>query len=249
MNMILMLGIIAFFYFVSLLLLCLYHDKINTRAGNIAFVFFDLVAFFCWNLAAYQVGWLEEGFMTFGNISPLVCTLVPLTVFMGEKTKNYCYSAIACLWTGMFLAMLISPEHAYLFNFFERANFLYASEAVCHLVCSLFGIYLILTGQVKTDFRHWLQSVIFLFSIITFAVFLNYVFHKGFFGMNPYGDYSIYMIDIFGSFEATLLAYYLGVLLVLTIGWQTGALLQRLVTRAERKKSKPSNEEAENVEV
>ena len=234
MNMILMLGIITFFYFVSLLLLCMFHEKINIRVGNAVFIVLDIVTFFCWNLAAYQIGWLENGFMTLGNISPLVCTLIPLTLFMGEKTKNYCYSALSFLWLGLFFAMLISPEHAYLFNFNDEANFLYASEALCHMVCSLFGIYLILTGQVKTDFRHWLQSLIFLFSIITFAVILNHLFHKNFFGMDPYGNYSIYMIDIFATFEATLVAYYLGVLLVLTIGWQVGALFHRFVQRTKR---------------
>lgn len=47
--------------------------------------------------------------------------------------------------------------------------------------------------------------------------------------MDPYGDYTIYMIDIFGSFEATLVAYLLGVLLVLTIGMEIGYLFFKLV--------------------
>ena len=49
--------------------------------------------------------------------------------------------------------------------------------------------------------------------------------------MNPYGGYSIYMIDIFGSFEATLAAYYLGVLLVLTIGMQVNGMLDKLTQK------------------
>ena len=54
--------------------------------------------------------------------------------------------------------------------------------------------------------------------------------------MDPYGDYTIYMIDIFGSFEATLVAYLLGVLLVLTIGMEIGYLFFKLVesTHEER---------------
>ena len=39
------------------------------------------------------------------------------------------------------------------------------------------------------------------------------------------------MIDIFGSFEATLLAYYLGVLLVLTVGMQGVAILDRVTAK------------------
>ena len=47
--------------------------------------------------------------------------------------------------------------------------------------------------------------------------------------MDPYGNYTIYMIDIFGSFEATLAAYLLGVLLVLTLGMQIGYVFFKLV--------------------
>ena len=72
-----------------------------------------------------------------------------------------------------------------------------------------------------------------MFSVITFGVLLNYIFHLDNFGMDPYGGYSIYMIDIFGSCEVTLLAYYLGVFLVLTIGMQAGYGIQRLVERVD----------------
>ena len=48
--------------------------------------------------------------------------------------------------------------------------------------------------------------------------------------MNPYGQYGIYFIDIFGSFGATLIAYYVGVLLVLTIGWHVGRIFVKLTS-------------------
>ena len=93
---------------------------------------------------------------------------------------------------------------------------------------SLFGIYLFMTRQVKADFKHWVKAIVFLLSLITFGVFLNYVFHKRFFGMNPYGSYSIYFLDIFHSFPLTLFAYYMGVVLVLTLGLQLGVILEYL---------------------
>ena len=57
------------------------------------------------------------------------------------------------------------------------------------------------------------------------------MFHTNNFQMDPYGGASIYMIDIFGSFWATVVAYYLGVLLVLTIGMQIGYGVQKLVEK------------------
>ena len=49
--------------------------------------------------------------------------------------------------------------------------------------------------------------------------------------MDPYGSASIYMLNIFGSFWATLVAYYFGVVLVLTLGMQGVAALDRLTTK------------------
>ena len=99
------------------------------------------------------------------------------------------------------------------------------------MVCSLYGIFLVLSQQVKADFKHWVKSIIFTLSIITFGVVLNFVYHKNHFGMDPYGSASIYMIDIFGSFWATLVAYYFGVVLVLTVGMQGVSLLDRFTAR------------------
>ena len=46
--------------------------------------------------------------------------------------------------------------------------------------------------------------------------------------MDPYGDYAIYFIDIFGTFEATLIAYLLGVLVILILGLEGGFLMHRM---------------------
>ncbi len=229
MNMMQMVGIMVAVYFITLTLLAFYRNIINVKVGNAVFIIVDLVFFFCWNYAAYLRGWLEDGFMTLENISPFIMTLIPLTVFLSERIRSYCNSAIAFLWVGMFLALMISPQHAYIFSYNIDASFVYVSEAACHLIASLYGAFLIITKQVKCDARHWRRSVICMYSVIGFGVILNYLFHTRNFGMDPYGKYTIYMLDIFGSFEATLVAYLLGVLVVLTVGMQIGLLFFKLV--------------------
>ena len=235
MNMITMLGLLTIVYFCSLLLICLYKDHINVKVGNLIFVILDVIFFFCWNYAAYHAGWLDEGFMTLGNISPFIFTVIPLTYMMNDKVKDFAFSAIAFLWLGMFIAMYVSPEYAYLFGFNHEANLLYTGEALCHMLSSLFGLYLIITGQVKVSVKSLLKSVVFMYSVIFFGVFLNFVFHKSHFGMDPYGNYTIYMIDIFGTFEATFIAYLLGVFLVLMLGCQMGLLVEKLVKKQSKK--------------
>lgn len=231
MNMMQMVGIMVLCFFTSILALSFFHKYINVKLGNTIFIIADLIFFFAWNYAAFQRGWLESGFMTLGNISPFIMTLIPLTVLLSPKVREYCYATIAFLWLGMFVALMVSPEHAYIFSFNIEANFVYTAEAACHLIAAIYGFYLMISGQVKCNADNLKKALICMFSVIAFGVFLNLFFHTDNFGMDPYGGYSIYMIDIFGSFETTLLAYCLGVFLVLTIGMQTGYGIQRLVDK------------------
>lgn len=231
MDMTVVLAIFTFFFFVTLSLMCFYRSKINVKLCNVIFIIADFLAYSAWNYAAYLSGWLKKGWMTLGNISPLMFTLILLTPFMNEKVKHYVHCAIAFLSTGMFLAMLISPEHDYIFNFNTEATFIYTTEAVAHLVCALYGIYLVLSHQVKADFKSLLKGATCTLSIITLGVILNFIFHTNNFGMDPYGTAKIYMLDLFGSFEATLVAYYFGVMLVLIVGMQSVYALDRLTAK------------------
>ena len=228
MDMMFVLGVLAAVFFVSLTLLCFFHDQINVKICNALFVIVDLLFYFIWNVGMYEEGWLKGSFATLDNISPMIFTVIPLTVFMKDRIKDFAFSAIAFLWVGMFLALFISPEYTYLYNYRTEASLVYTGEALCHMLASLFGIYLILTKQVKLEFSTWIKSMIFLYSIILFGVCLNVLVHKSFFGMDPYGQYSIYFMDLFGTFEATLVAYLLGIMVVLTLGMQAGYLLDRL---------------------
>ena len=65
----------------------------------------------------------------------------------------------------------------------------------------------------------------FVYTSIGFGVFLNWCFHLSNFGMDMYGDASIYFLDIFGSFEVTFIAYLLGVLATLLLGFLFGIFL------------------------
>lgn len=233
MDMNVMLGVLASVYFVSLTLICLYRKKINTKIFNIVFIVADVIFYFVWNLGMQERGWLKNGFQTLGNISPFTFTLIPFTLIMKDKLKEYAYAAIAFLWVGMFLALFISPEYTYLFDYKTEANLAYTGEALCHMLAALFGVYLILTEQVKLNLATWMKSIVFLYSVILYGVFLNYFFHKDNFGMDMYGNYSIYMFDLFGSFETTFIAYLLGVLVVLTIGMQAGMVMERLTRPRE----------------
>ena len=231
MDMTVILGIFTLFFFVTLFIMCFYRSKINFKFWNTVFIIADFVVMSCWTYSFYDRGYLGSGWRTFDNISPMMFTIMVLTPFMSEKIKDYAYSAFAFLNVGMFLAMLISPEHDYIFNFRTEATFAATSEAIGHMICSLYGIFLVLTKKVKADFNHWVKSIVFLLSIISFAVTLNFIYHRSYFGMDPYGVAQIYMFDLFGNFYATLVAYYFGIILVLTVGMQGVALLDSITMK------------------
>ena len=227
-----MLAALSVVFFLALFLMCLFRDKMKNPIINPLFIFVCAVFFFFWNYAAYERGWLEDGFMTLENISPYICTVICFTPLLSKKVKDYAYSAIAFLGFGMFLAMFVSPEASYLLDFSQNANFMHISEAACHLIMALYGFYLILSDKVALDLVSFTRSLVFMFSSIGFGVFLNLVFHRANFGMNMYGSYSIYFLDIFRSFEITLVAYLLGVLGVLALGFLVGIFLDRLTKTA-----------------
>ena len=231
MHMLLMLGILTLIYFMALFLISMYRYHINRKACDVIFILADIVFFFCWNYAGFKQGWLDDGWLTLDNISPFIFTLIPLTPLFKQKFAQDAYCAIAFLNVGMFFALLVSPEHAYIFNFNTEASFIYTSEAACHLLASLYGFYLVLTDRVKLTMRSWLKSIKVMYSVITLGVVLNLIFHKSFFGMDPYGNASIYFFDIFGSFSATLTAYYLSVAVVLTLGLQASYFLEKLTAK------------------
>ena len=220
-----MLGGLTLVFFVGLFLMCFFRERLSNPIFNPLFIIVCAICFFCWNYAAYERGWLEDGFMTLENISPFICTVILATPFMSEKIKDFANCTIAFLGFGMLLALYISPGASYFMDHNLTASFMHISEAACHLVMALYGFYLILCGKVKTDWQSYGKAIVFIYTAIGFGVFLNWCFHLGNFGMDMYGDYSIYFLDIFGSFEVTFVAYLVGVLGTITLGFLVGIFL------------------------
>ena len=247
MDMTVLLGIYTCFYFITLFLMCYYRNKINVRVWNLCFFIANFVTFSAWNYGAYlYTNWLKYGWMTFGNISPMTFTIIILLPIFNERVREYAMSSIAFLNFGMFIAMLISPEYDYIFNFKTEATFMYATEAVCHLICSLFGIYLVFSKQIKADFEHWWKGLTFTLSLITLGVICNFVYHRDYFGMNPYGNAKIYMIDLFSGFWPTVIAYYFGIAIVMTVGLQIVYLLEKATAKFfEHEHAESHSEDAE----
>lgn len=230
MSMMGMTATLIFIYFTCIWFVVILLSKVKHKTiVNIVFVVLNCIFFLALNVKVYQSRNANNyTFMTFDNISPFTFTFMPFIFLFRNKIKESFLAAISFLSAGMFVAMLVTPQYAYLLSFNNEAGMDFLFDALCHLNCSLFGIYLISSGQVKISFKNLVSSTIFMYSVITFGVIGNYIFHLNNFGMNPYGGYSIYFIDIFEEYWATLLAYYVGVFLVLSIGFFGNALLNHI---------------------
>ena len=121
----------------------------------------------------------------------------------------------------------------------QMSTFAHVSEAACHLSMALYGFYLILVGKVDLSWQSYGKSLVFIYTAIGFGVFLNWCFHLGNFGMDMYGDYSIYFIDIFGSFEITFIAYLVGVFATIAMGYLVGMFLNWLSKPQEEEEPQP----------
>ena len=247
MHMMIMLAILCAVFFVALFLMCFFREKLTSRIFNPLFLAVCAVCFFCWNYAAYERGWLEDGFMTLENISPFICTVILVTPLMAKWVKDLAYCTIAFLGFGMFLALFVSPGAEYFANFRYTANFIHISEATCHLVMALYGFYLILSNKVKINFKNLGKAAAFIYASIGFGVFLNWCFHLGNFGMNMYGNYSIYFLDIFGSFAATFIAYLVGVFGTILLGYLAAIFLD-WISRSPKKNEEETVAEQPAVE-
>ena len=234
MHIIQMLGIISAVFFVALFLMCLFRDKLDTPVLNYLFVGTCAMFFFLWNYSMYEHRGSVNCFMVFENISPYISAVISVTPILNKKVREFAYSAIAFLGFGMFVAMFISPEVEFLFNFHQDAKFIHVCEAVCHLIMGLYGFYLVLSEKVKLDLKTYGKALIFIYSSIGFGLFLNFFFHQSNFGMNMYGGYSIYFLDIFDSFAATLVAYLFGVLATITLGFIIALLLDWYCRRPKK---------------
>ncbi len=230
MPMMTMLIICVVIYFSMLITILLYHKYMKPEVTNLIFIIVNTVLFIGYNINDYY----RHGTfipLTFDQISPFTFTMLPLSYLMNDKIKSYFFSAVSFLSVGMFIAMLVSPQEAYLSSNRVEATMLYVLDTLEHLNCSLFGIYLITSGQIKLNRECLKKAFIFMYSVIGFVVCCNFLFHTNYFGMGPFSNFGIYMFRLFDSYWANLLAYLLGVALVLSIGFEFNYILKKLNTQ------------------
>ncbi len=229
MPMMIVVMIFELVYFSSLAIMVFYQKQINRKYAIAMFTGINILFYFFEWLYYFKTG--QFRFIVFEQISPCMFTMLSLSYFMKEKTRDAFYCAAAFLSAGMFLAMIISPGLAYLSGYTDDMLMLHAIGVLEHLNLSLFGSYLLLSGTVKLNLKNLKKGMLFLFSLITFGIVVNFIFYQNFFGMGYYRNFRIYGVRFFDSYWLTLLAYLLGVCFVFLLGYESGQILLKFAKR------------------
>ncbi len=219
-------------YFSVLAAMIICQERFNQKITIAVFTTVNVMLFIGqWLYNYYQ----REQFVFFllDQISPCMFTLLSLACFMKRGIKNALYRAAAFLSCGMLLAMLLSPGAAYIEGYVDDRLMLFTLDILQHLNFSLFGMFLVLSGRVRVNFKSLTSAMGFLFSIIGFVLLVNFVFRQNFFGMGYYGEYGIYRVKLFDSYWLTLATYLFGVFLVLIIGYGFSCILLKLTKRED----------------
>ena len=109
-------------YFATMVFMMTFLERSNTKIGNIIFITVNIVAFLGLYLCLYTPEKHNFKFKIFDQISPFTFTIMPMILLFKSKIAEFIKSAIAFLSIGMIIAMLISPQYAYLYDFAHDAT-------------------------------------------------------------------------------------------------------------------------------
>lgn len=159
------------------------------------------------------------------NVSPFMYCLTLLTIVMPTKAKDYAFTLIALLSLGVFCAGMLTCVSNALRDY--AFHWTIALDSFAHVALSLFGVYLVKSGQASLEIKHSLISGLLIVGVAVVMLILNLIFHTSFFGLNLYGNHNIYNMVLFANGYVSAGMYFVGLCVVLMLGYGYQKLLQR----------------------
>lgn len=193
----------------------------NFRWINFVFVASVFVPYVCLCITVYKdVGFYDWNFqntLPVANVSPFMFSIVPLMLILKGKARERLGLLISLLTVGMFFSTVLGCVYNASINYKFHWHFML--DYISHFALSLFGVYLIKTGQVEVRIKECLKSASIIFGVAGIMVILNLIFDTSFFGLSLTGKHNIYNNVLVDNSYLSALIYFAGLGIVLTLGY------------------------------
>ena len=193
----------------------------NRKAANLIFF---LVTYFFYIIyllkvmsnVGYDNYYFYESLAT-ANISPFMFSIMPLIFFSRGRLQKYLYLLVSLLSVGMLLSPVLNAVTYAIKD--TTFGIIFAWDYIAHLSLSLWGIYLVKSGQVKLNIRDSLISSFIIFGVCDLMIVLNLIFDTSFFGLSLTGKHHIYYNVITENSHLSAIIFFGGLCFVLLGGY------------------------------
>ena len=221
MNFEYLIALIAFFaFFTACVFLMKYvrHCKLfNCICIGIIYVSYVFVILHAYKTDTDPNRWNFLNTLPCANVSPFMFSIMPLLLILPKKIKQYVYLLISLLVVGMLFSTVFGCVGNALRNY--KFHWQFMLDYLAHTVLALFGIFLIRTKQAKLTTKNCLISASIIYGVATVMLILNVILDKAFFGLSLNGKHNIYNIALVSNSYLSALIYYLGLGVVLLLGY------------------------------
>ena len=168
----------------------------------------------------YDVGpedWNFKNTLPTANVSPFMFCLTPIILVMPKAIRKYLMTLVVLLSLGMVVAGLGGALGFVARNY--KFHWHITMDCFAHILLSLWGVYLLKSGQVELTPQKALRGGAIIVSVALIMLVLNLIYHKAFFGLSLYGEHNIYNIRLFENGVVSIIIYFLGRGVVLCAGY------------------------------
>ena len=200
----------------------------NTKIVNLCFtacVFIPYVALCC--IVYTDVGFYDWNFqntLPVANVSPFMFTVIPIFLLLPKRVKKYAYLLVSLLSVGMFLSAIFGCIYNAAIQYKFHPHFVL--DYVAHFALSLFGVYMIRSGQVQLNKKNALISASIIFGAAVCMMVCNVIFDTAFFGLSLNGKHNIYNNVLVDNSYLSALLYFAGLAVVLLLGYLYSAFVK-----------------------
>ena len=193
----------------------------NIKIANLAFFLVTYLFYIFYLLklmsnVGYDNYYFYESLAT-ANISPFMFSIMPVIYFSRGKMQKYLYLLVSLLSVGMLLSPVLNAVTYAIKD--TTFGIIFVWDYIAHLSLSLWGIYLVKSGQVRLNVKDSIISSLIIFGVCDIMIVLNLIFDTSFFGLSLTGKHHIYYNVITDSSHLSAIIFFSGLCFVLFGGY------------------------------